>query len=622
MKIYKLTFVIGIIFFYNIYNILQLVDSPLINLGWSDWVMLDAKALARGFYTYNNPSFGYSGGIYSPLYVMLLAILLKIYWWNGWSVFIAFFSAVIFIWKLTKWRNDKNIIIKFLIFFTIFFVSLNFIPEKILFEARPDSLALSLLFVLLLKVHEYITTLNKVKAKDIIEICLYSTLTIATKQNYILPILIILSYYAYSFFKKKLIVTICLTSILILLFLFFILRIEEYILFDHLFGISNRHYYYLDIFKFIERSVEEINLTLLMFILVIGILFYINQNLRKNRMLVFHTIFLVSLISITFIGMAKQGGGTNHLAFYSFYLIFLLKILDLKCRFVDRFLNKLEINKTKYVIFGFLVFLSSINYINSQNKKVFTDLKNTPIDYLRFLNSEKTIFDINAVGYPSYSTTRLSASYPVFNIDLLAAGYVPRYVIDNLINGKYDFAVKIKLNEQLDYSTSYGKRNSNTLWLINEVISNNYESSDSDYFFVKKSNQLPLLGKCFSPWISNKLVINITAGQGILCPFENHLVVSHIESEFIKLELKDTRFIDTNRIYIKINDKMWRLSDRELERHFNIKVDSDFHQFSSKSLYVVSLNIKKFETYNVQLIFDYPILNLNPTPKLIKKYSL
>lgn len=622
MKIHKLTFVIGIIFFYNIYNIFQLVNSPLINLGWSDWVMLDAKALARGFYTYNNPSFGYSGGIYSPLYVILLAILLKIYWWNGWSVFIAFFSVVIFIWKLTKWRNDKNIIVKFLILFTIFFVNLNFIPEKILFEARPDSLALSLLFVLFLKVHEDITTLNKVKVKDIIEICIYSTLTIATKQNYILPILIILSYYAFIFFKKKLIATIYSTSICTLVYLFFVLRVGDYIIFDHLFGISNRHNYDLDFFKFIERSIEEINLTLLVFTLVIGVLLYIIQDLKKNHILVFHTFFIVSLISITFIGMAKQGGGTNHLAFYSFYLIFLLKIIDLKAKPIDCFLNKLEVNKTKYVIFGSLIFIASITYINSQNKQVFIALKNTPIEYLEFLNSEKTIFDINAVGYPSYSTTRVSASYPVFNIDLLAAGYIPRYVIENLVNGKYEFAVKIKLNEQLDYSTSYGKRNSNTLWLINEVISKNYEYTDSDYFLVKKSNQSRLLEKCFSPWISNQLVLNITDGQGILCPFGNNLVVSHIESEFIKLELKDTRFIDLNRIYIKINDKIWRLNDRELKRDLNLEIDSDFHQFSSKNLYVVALYIKKLETDKVELIFDDPILNFNPTPRFINKYSL
>jgi hypothetical protein len=622
MKIHKLSFAIGIILIYNIYNIFQLLNLPLIYLGWSDWVMLDAKALARGFYTYNDPSFGYSGGIYSPLYVILNAILLKFYWWNGWSVYISFFSAVIFVWKLTKWRNDNSTTLKFLILFTIFFISLNSIPEKILFEARPDSLALSLLFILLLKVQDKITNSNKVNSKDIIEISIYALLIIATKQNYIFPIIIILLYYAYFFFEKKIVTTLSLTFVFILLNLFLILHIQEYILFDHLFGISSRHFYDIDIFKFIERSIETIIITLSIFVLVIGILVYFNQNFRSNPTLVFHLSFLAGLILIAFIGMAKQGGGTNHLAFFSFYLIFLIKVLDLKFKFINHFIKFTEISKAVSIITGFLIIFASLNYIHAQNREVFIALKSTPIEYLSFLNSEKTIFDINAIGYPSYSTTRVSTPYPVFNTDLLAAGYIPRYVIENLIQGKYDFAVKIKLNEQLDYSTSYGKRNSNTLWLINEVISKNYVAKSSDYFLTKKSNPSPLIGDCFGPWISNNLVINVTAGQGILCPFENKLMVSHSESESIRIELKDTRSIDLNRIFIKINDEIWSLNERELGRDLNIRVVSDSHQSSMKNLYMISLNFKNLESNNVELIFDYPISIFYPTPKLIKKYSM
>lgn len=60
-------------------------------LGWSDWVMQDMKATARGMFIYSNPDAGYTGLLYTPLFTFLNAAFLKVFWWEGWRGLIYLF---------------------------------------------------------------------------------------------------------------------------------------------------------------------------------------------------------------------------------------------------------------------------------------------------------------------------------------------------------------------------------------------------------------------------------------------------------------------------------------------------------------------------------------------------
>src|SRR5271154_3711181 len=55
------------------------------NLGWSDQVVNDAKAVATGHFQYGNPAKQFVGFVYTPLYTWAFAGLLKIFWWEGWG---------------------------------------------------------------------------------------------------------------------------------------------------------------------------------------------------------------------------------------------------------------------------------------------------------------------------------------------------------------------------------------------------------------------------------------------------------------------------------------------------------------------------------------------------------
>lgn len=70
-------------------SVVALVRMSHPNLDWSQTINSDAKALALGQSIYADPSEGYAGMLYSPLFPALLAPLFRLVWWDGWAGLVA-----------------------------------------------------------------------------------------------------------------------------------------------------------------------------------------------------------------------------------------------------------------------------------------------------------------------------------------------------------------------------------------------------------------------------------------------------------------------------------------------------------------------------------------------------
>ena len=120
------------------------------NLGWSDNVALDAKAVATGHLQYGNPATEFVGLPYGPLLTFLFAGLLKIDWWEGWGPVLSIVAVAVAMVSLTLmlWTTSRRIEMRLASVSFVVALLLAPFPHSApngLFEARPDQLAWSLL---------------------------------------------------------------------------------------------------------------------------------------------------------------------------------------------------------------------------------------------------------------------------------------------------------------------------------------------------------------------------------------------------------------------------------------------------------------------------------------------
>ena len=72
----------------------HIVTTRYPDLGWTQTIANDGRALATGSALYGDPSRQYTGMLYTPLMPVLLAPLYRLLWSDGWSLLISTFAAV------------------------------------------------------------------------------------------------------------------------------------------------------------------------------------------------------------------------------------------------------------------------------------------------------------------------------------------------------------------------------------------------------------------------------------------------------------------------------------------------------------------------------------------------
>jgi len=120
--------------------------------GWSENIVLDAKAVATGHLQYGNPATQFVGEAYSPLFTFLFAGLLKIYWWEGWgpvlsmlAAFVSIAALVRMIWERTIRLEGRLVTASAMVALSI--GGLSAFVVNGLFEGRVDQLAWCLLVI-------------------------------------------------------------------------------------------------------------------------------------------------------------------------------------------------------------------------------------------------------------------------------------------------------------------------------------------------------------------------------------------------------------------------------------------------------------------------------------------
>ena len=72
----------------------HIVTTRYPDLGWSQTLANDGRALAVGVPLYAKPGQQYTGMLYVPLMAAMLAPLYRIFWWDGWSLALVLASSV------------------------------------------------------------------------------------------------------------------------------------------------------------------------------------------------------------------------------------------------------------------------------------------------------------------------------------------------------------------------------------------------------------------------------------------------------------------------------------------------------------------------------------------------
>jgi hypothetical protein len=65
------------------------------SLGWAQTVASDAKAVSFGDSLYGDPSTQYTGMFYTPLYPVILAPLYRVLWWDGWPILTTIIAGLV-----------------------------------------------------------------------------------------------------------------------------------------------------------------------------------------------------------------------------------------------------------------------------------------------------------------------------------------------------------------------------------------------------------------------------------------------------------------------------------------------------------------------------------------------
>ena len=539
-------------------------------VGWSDWIMRDAKAISRGFFPYSDPALGYTGMLYTPAYSLLLAGLLKVLWWESWGPLINILASLIFvlsahsIFKNLR-RRAKNEVSKiaerlvaaFLIS-GFFYMGLSLVPANGLFQSQPDIMSWSLFFTSLNLV--ILSLLRKVSLtnKKRILIGVLLAASVLTKQNAFIPALtlsIFLFFRSYTatkvsqrFKAVKAAVEISIFSATIGVSLIYLQIKSEGFALDLLFGLPLRHEQTRTSYQVLV-DLLAITAVPAVALIAVGLIAVIAQKYSLNSLSsqFNYSMLLIALIAITLMpgflaASQKAGGGSNSIIPFMFLLLLIFVILI-------TYLPDLHFNAR---IVSVVIVMSSIVFHIPSNETWLKSSAPSLTRMYKFVEVDPRLTKLDAEGKislnprtenPSYSVSKLGEAAPLPHIsELLAAGYAPRWFIKNLISGKYETAQLFKIDEGLNSAPSI--RDSSTVWQLNYLISVLYkEVPDLSYLERKKGNSelnASKLEKCFGPWLGvgqEEVSVRQFQGQAFICPNKNRLTFGPARSSEISLEI-------------------------------------------------------------------------------------
>ncbi len=165
---------------------------------------------------------------------------------------------------------------------------------------------------------------------------------------------------------------------------------------------------------------------------------------------------------------------------------------------------------------------------------------------LAAVNKGGLVYD---VAYPSLSVSPSAPRFPMSDmLDLLAAGYTPRWVIRNLLAGRYALVrpydeYPFLYSTFTDYTSNFGQYDESFLWKIDLLVRMGYEPVKdpvSGFIYYRPTPRLKRLGwfaGCFGPFQAQHAGVDVRlrGAGGLLCIGQGGLDLSEAPAPITEL---------------------------------------------------------------------------------------
>jgi hypothetical protein len=527
------------------------------NLGWSDQVVNDAKGVATGHFQYGNPAKQFVGFVYTPLYTWAFAGLLKIFWWEGWgpvlsmvAVAVAIVALVRMLWATTPEWEGRVATSAVVVAVTLGGLS-AFAPHNGLYETRPDQMAWCLCVIAATIVFQGLLAPAGLSRRQLLLVGGLLTASVFTKQTTVVTCVVLAlltiavpilrdPIRSWTWRKGLRSATALLTFVGCSLVFGIALQVASRgYAYDLLVRDPLRYGLVQPIRTQIGVSLRFLAVPLAaMAVLVVcaAVSLVANRHHHQRRRIfvaLAAVVVAASPIPSAIIAKAKLGGDVNQLAGPVWTLTIGCAVLLLLLRPSSR-----QLAASAIACGVLLVAIAPLSHVFAGHQlsasRLYPPQTWGPID--PFLQSAVDNGDaVYDSTLPSLSVSENAPGYPAGNwIDQFAAGYVPRYFLANLVDGRYALVRPIPdTTENLPYYSTdnehyysdLGRYDGSIPWKINQLLSMGYTPATDPYstvVYYRPSPKLAQLGwfaGCFGPYRAADagVDVRVRGSGGLVC---------------------------------------------------------------------------------------------------------
>jgi hypothetical protein len=554
-----------------VYSLVSLLFVGHPDIGWSEHVMADAKAIARGHFPYGDPGTGYVGMLYTPLFPSLVAVLLKVTWWEGWGPIVSMLAVgatlVVlgrFAWRRgddrsATWSRVAMVVALPLSAFTVF-------TTNGVFEGRTDQLAWCFFVVAAVRVLDDVLCETDPEAgrrgvRGRMVTGLLLALSVLTKQTTLAACGVVAVIAAVAWWltlpadggsgRQRRVPFEGLTLVAVVGVVLVALQLaSDGFAFDLLFGVPRRQARVASVRTTLETDLKLLVVPIVLLLAGLVVAFVAARRhdapagagsetpwwrTRPALGVAAAVIIAGSTVPGIVLAQTKQGGDFNALVgpVWGMALILAATLLAMP----------LDWSRTTVRAFGAALLVVSVlplasthdtlrrfdgRALGAPSLDLTRDWQTVPHDLVAAVDHDATVFDW---AYPSYSVAASGPSYPGGGAppDLAAAGYSPRWIVRDLLDGRWD---RVRLyptapGEPLGiidiYASGYGRRDTAWAWKINELIKLGYtpvenaRGSETFYTPGPRLADVQYLAHCFGPYQAGALSIRVRDGGGLWC---------------------------------------------------------------------------------------------------------
>jgi hypothetical protein len=536
--------------------------------GWSDLVVADAKAVATGHFQYGNPVTQPVAAGYTPLFTSVFALLLRVYWWEGWGAVISMLAVAAGAaaiarmgWSAIGKFETRLATASFVVIVVLGGMS-AFAPNGV-YEARPDQLAWVFFVIASAITFRALVLSAGLSWRQRCAVGLLLSASVLTKQPTLVPCLFTAgltlavpptedSALTAGFRRWLGLAAAPLVFIGSAAFVGVCLQIASHgFAADFLLRQAFHQPRYIALHQEIKWSLRRGAIPLCAFAVVALCAAFSLALHRKGRprqplfVAAAAVGFAVCPIPTSILAAVKMGGNFNQLIGPVWTLTLGATVLLMLMQPSGRQLVASGIACCVLLV-GLGVLPRSL--LQDAIGKPALDQRNRWVSMNPFLYSAvdqgKVVYD---PATPSLSVSERATDYPAGDwVDRFAVGYTPRYFIRNLLEGRYALVAPMPLDSvNTTYWSGIGRYDASIAWKIDLLLSRAYEpvrDPTTGGYYYAPGPQLSTYGwfaQCFGPWEARDagVAVRVRGAGGLVCAERDGLRLSEAPALSTRLVL-------------------------------------------------------------------------------------